>query len=181
MSPSRSDLVLHPVRLRIVMECASRGTTARELADRMPDVSQATLYRNISALVDAGVLRVVSERRIRGGVERTFRVPEGAGRLDAADAAAMSADEHRRGFATFAGALIGAFSRYLDRPDAQPGEDPVGYRQVALNLTDDEARSLTTALGDALAPFLENQEAPDRQRILLSTIVMPDVPAAPLE
>jgi len=181
VTASRSDLVLHPVRLRIVIECSSRATTTRELADRMPDVSQATLYRNISALVDAGVLQVVSERRIRGGVERTFRVADGAGLLDSADAAAMSPDEHRRGFAIFAGALIGAFSRYLDRPDARPGEDPVGYRQVALWLNDDEVRKMTTALSSALAPFLENPEAPDRQRILLSTIVMPDAPASPLD
>ncbi|MBB6389719.1 helix-turn-helix domain-containing protein [Microbacterium thalassium] len=177
MTSSRSDLVLHPVRLRIVLECSSNDVTARELADRMPDVPQATLYRHISALADAGVLRVVSERRIRGGVERTFRVADGAAGLDSGDAAAMSADEHREGFAVFAGALISAFSRYLDLPDARPSEDPVGYRQVALWLSEDELRAMVAALSGALQPFLGNEPTPDRRRVLFSTVLMPDAGA----
>lgn len=174
MSPASSDLLLHPVRLRIVLAAASQDVTAGELSDRLPDVPQATLYRHVSTLADAGVLEVVSERRARGGVERTFRLAEGAGGLAAADAAAMTADEHRRGFAVFAGALVGAFSRYLDGPDARPGEDPMGYRQVPLWLSDDEFRALADALSAAITPYLDNEETPERRRVLLSTIAMPD-------
>ncbi len=174
MTPTKSDLLLHPVRLRIVLEASSRDVTARELADRMTDVPHATLYRHLATLVDAGVLQVVSERRVRGGVERTFRLAEGAGGLDRDDAASMSPDEHRRGFTVFAGALIGAFSRYLARPEAKPATDPVAYRQVALWLSDDEVGEMAAALSGALEPFLRNEEAPDRRRVLVSTIVMPD-------
>lgn len=179
MTTSRSDLILHPVRLRLVLECSSNDVTARELADRMPDVPQATLYRHISALVEAGVVHVVSERRVRGGIERTFRMTAGAAGIDSADAATMTADEHREGFAVFAGALISAFSRYLDQPGSQPADDPVGYRQAALWLTDDEVREMAAALNQALRPYLENEETPERRRILLSTILMPEAPAAP--
>ncbi|WP_042216942.1 helix-turn-helix domain-containing protein [Demequina mangrovi] len=174
MTADKSDLVLHPVRLRIVLACASGDVTARELAERLPDIPHATLYRNLAMLVDAEIVTVVSERRIRGGVERTLRLVEGAAGLDAADAARMSMDEHRRGFAVFAGALIGAFARYTDRPDASPAEDPVGYRQAALWLDDGEYRAMTEALREALAPFLALGEGPGRRRVLLSTVVMPD-------
>ncbi|WP_062379462.1 helix-turn-helix domain-containing protein [Demequina pelophila] len=177
MTPAKSDLVLHPVRLRIVLACSAQDVTARDLADRMPDVPPATLYRHVATLLEAGILTVVAERRIRGGVERTFRLVEGAGGLEGDDAAAMSADDHRRGFAAFAGALIGAYSRYLDAPDARPAEDPVSYRQMALWLTDDEVRELAAAMADALAPFLDREEAPGRRRVLLSTILMPDAPS----
>lgn len=35
------------------------------------DVPPASLYRHVARLVDAGVLAVVAERRVRGAVERT--------------------------------------------------------------------------------------------------------------
>ncbi len=174
MTPATSDLLLHPVRLRIVLEASSQDLTARELAERMPDVPQATLYRHLPTLADAGVLEVVSERRIRGGVERTFRLAEGQGGLSAADAEGMTLDEHRQGFAVFAGALVGAFSRYLDAPGARPAEDPVGYRQVALWLSDEEFRDMAAALSSALEPFLGHEKADGRRRVVLSTIAMPD-------
>ncbi len=179
MSTEKSDLLLHPVRLRIVLECSSRDVTTPDLAARMPDVPHATLYRNVSVLVDAGILTVISERRIRGGVERTLRLASDAGVLDAADAASMSPDEHLRGFTVFAGALIAAYSRYLAQPAADPSSDAVSYRQLALWLSDDELAEMVAAVGAALQPFLDNAETPERRRVLLSTVLMPDAEHSP--
>jgi len=70
---STADLLLHPVRLRIVQAfLGDRALTTGELRAELPDVPPASLYRHIARLVDAGVLGVVSERRVRGAVERTY-------------------------------------------------------------------------------------------------------------
>lgn len=70
-----ADLLLHPVRMRILQALfdADPLTTA-QLRDRLPDIPAATMYRHIAVLADAGVLEVVDEKRVRGTVERSYRV-----------------------------------------------------------------------------------------------------------
>lgn len=66
MSNARANLLLHPVRLRIVTAAAGRELTAADLAAALPDVPQATLYRHLKRLVDGGMLAVVAENPVRG-------------------------------------------------------------------------------------------------------------------
>src|SRR5215831_1697445 len=62
-----ADLLLHPVRLRILQTfLGDRTLTTSDLQAELPDVPPASLYRHVGKLVDAGVLAVVSERRVRG-------------------------------------------------------------------------------------------------------------------
>jgi hypothetical protein len=75
-----ADLLLHPVRLRIVEAfLGDRALTTLQLREELPDVPAGSLYRHVAKLVDAGVLSVVGERRVRGAVERTYVLRDGAG------------------------------------------------------------------------------------------------------
>lgn len=178
MSPTKADILLHPVRLRIVLALSSdRQMTTAQLADYLPDVAHATLYRHVAMLADAGLLETVAERRVRGGVERTYALASGAGYLGPEDVAAMSTDEQVRGFTVFAGLLIDGFSRYVSDGRAQPVADLVGYRQFPLWLDETEGRELVERLRSAIGPFLENDARPGRERVLLSTILFPDLGA----
>jgi len=67
-----ADLLLHPVRLRIVEAfLGDRALTTTQLRAELPDVPPASLYRQVARLVAAGVLGVVAQRRVRGALERT--------------------------------------------------------------------------------------------------------------
>ena len=177
MATRDADILLHPVRLRIVLEASAGELTAGDLAHRLPDVPQATLYRHLATLADAGVLEVVAERRVRGGVERTFRLVTEKARLGPADAASLTPDEHLAGFVAFVGTLVSAFARYLRQPDADPSADPVGYRQVALWLTGEETQHLLNDLREVLQRYAAHEAAPGRHRVRLSTTVIPDAVA----
>ncbi len=123
-------MLLHPVRLRILH--AMGGDVVRTTADlcaRLSDVSQASVYRHVGVLADAGVLEVVGERRIRGAVERRYRLRAERAAIDRDMAASMSVDDHRSGFAAAMATLVAEFNAYLEsNPD--PFQDAVGYRQV---------------------------------------------------
>ena len=68
-----ADLLLHPVRLRIVQAfLGDRALTTAQLAAELGDVPHASLYRHVSLLAKAGVLHVVAERRVRAVVEHTL-------------------------------------------------------------------------------------------------------------
>ena len=179
MSDQNAEILLHPVRLRIVLAFGSEELTTAQLAERLPDIAQATLYRQVATLSDAGMLEVVAERRIRGGTERTYALAEGAARLGPADAAEMTPDELLRGFLVFAGTLVDSVGRYLEHPSADLERDPLSFRQAALWVDDEERSELIDRLRAALAPYLENQPSTARERLLVNTILVPDKTTAP--
>ncbi|MFI7450146.1 helix-turn-helix domain-containing protein [Nonomuraea sp. NPDC049714] len=168
------ELLGHPVRLRIVhVMRGGRTLTTSQLCARIRDVSKATLYRHIDLLATGGVLEVADERRVRGAVERRYRLRQDRATLDAETIGSLSRDDHRRGFAIAMAALLAEFNAYLDREHADPAADLVGYRQHAVWLSQDELHTLIIELRAAIAPLLANEPAPDRARYLLSPILFP--------
>ncbi|MHA6793236.1 helix-turn-helix domain-containing protein [Pseudonocardia bannensis] len=169
-----AELLLHPVRLRVVQAfLGDRALTTSDLRAELPDVPPATLYRHVGALAEGGVLEVAEERRVRGTVERTYRLPAGAGSIGPQEAATMSAEQHRQGFLAFVAGLLADFDRYLERDDVDLARDLVGYRQAAMYLSDDELRELIAELGTVLASRTANGPGEGRTRRIFSTILMP--------
>lgn len=174
MALSPVDVVLHPVRLRIAQAfLGGRTLTTAQLAEALADVPTATLYRHIGALAEGGVLEVAAQRRVRGAVERTYRLREAAVSVDADAAAAMSVEEHRQAFLVFVLNLLGEYDRYLGAGDVDLARDGVGYRVHALHLSDEELAGLVADLRAVLLPRLALEPAPGRRRRLVSTVLLP--------
>jgi DNA-binding transcriptional ArsR family regulator len=173
------ELLGHPVRLRIVHAMRGRTLTTAQLHERLPDVSKAMLYRHVDLLTEGGILEVAEERRVRGAVERHYRLNYERASIDAETAATLTPDDHRRGFGIAMAALLAEFNAYLDQDEADPATDPVGYRQHAIWLSRTELTDLLVELRAAILPRLTNQPAPDRTRYLLSPILFPSAEPAP--
>ncbi|QNA82610.1 helix-turn-helix domain-containing protein [Sphingomonas sp. So64.6b] len=169
-----TQLLLHPVRLRIlhaVLDGAPFSTS--QLCERLPDVSTATLYRQVALLVDGGLLEMDSEKSVRGAVERFYRLQPAKNFMAPEAISAMTKDDHRRGFAAAIAALVGEFNAYLDRDDANPLADSVSYRQFALWLSDEEKHAFIGDVVFAIRARASNAPSPARTRHLLSTILFP--------
>ncbi|MFD7156168.1 helix-turn-helix domain-containing protein [Kribbella sp. NPDC059898] len=168
------ELLAHPVRLRIVHALrGGRELTTGELGERVADVSKATLYRHVELLADGGILEVAEERRVRGAVERRFRLRSERASITPEQLAELTVEDHRRGFATAMAALLAEFTAYTERDGADPIADLVGYRQHGVWLTDAELHQLIEGLRAAILPMLSNEATPDRSRYLLSPILFP--------
>ncbi|MER7442999.1 helix-turn-helix domain-containing protein [Micromonospora avicenniae] len=168
------ELLAHPVRLRVVHALrGGRTLTTGQLCDRMPDVSKATVYRHIELLHAGGVLEVAEERRVRGAVERGYRLRQDRASIARGTMESMSVDDHRRAFAAAMAALLAEFNAYLDREHADPANDFVGYRQHAVWLSPDELVAMIDELRQVIVPRLANPAAPDRAQYLLSPILFP--------
>ena len=168
------ELLLHPVRLRIVHALSGKRTlTTAHLLARMPDVSKATMYRQVSLLVEGGILEVDHEEPVGGTVERWYRLRRSSAVITPDAVAAASLDDYRRAFAAAMAALLGEFNAYLDRGDADPSADAVGFRQHALWLDPQERDELIEELRKAMLPCLNNEPAPGRRQHLLSPILFP--------
>ena len=171
------ELLLHPVRLRIVHALsAGRVLTIAQLGARLPGVPKVTVYRQVALLTEGGFLEVDGEQRVRGAVERRYRLRQDRPAIDASAAAAMSPEDHRRGFAAAMAVLIAEFNAYLDRDGADPAADSVSYRQGTLWLSPDELAEMIADLTAVLLARAGRRAAPGRAPYLLSTILFPAGP-----
>ncbi len=176
------DLLVHPVRLRIIHALSGeRELTTIELAALLPDVPKTTLYRHIALLADGGVLEVAAEQRVRGAVERRYRLRRDRPVIGADAAAAMDREDHRRAFAAAMAVLHAEFNAYLDRPNADPTADRIGYRQGVVWLSDEELSVLVGEISAALARSAGNMPTPGRAPRLISLVHVPAAePASPV-
>ncbi|MFD4764405.1 helix-turn-helix domain-containing protein [Streptomyces sp. NPDC058439] len=175
------ELLAHPVRLRVVHAmCGGRELTTAELCDRIRDVSKATVYRHVDLLAAGGVLEVALERRVRGAVERRYRLRRDRAGINTDTVNSLSPDDHRSAFAAALAVLAAEFTAYLDRDTADPVADLVGYRQHAVWLSPGELHGMIDGMREAIAPHLANEPSPDRTQYLISPILFP-VEAPPTE
>jgi len=168
-----AELLLHPVRLRIVQAfLGERALTTTELSAGLSDVPAASLYRHVARLVNAGVLQVVSERRVRGALERTYMLRLAAASIGPDEVASMSADDHRQAFMAFVAGLLADADRYLERADFDPLRDGVSYRLAGMWLDDAEYADLLRDLVRVLHPRLANAPRKGRRRRILATVLL---------
>ncbi|QVQ51952.1 helix-turn-helix domain-containing protein [Spiractinospora alimapuensis] len=169
--PRIADVVMHPVRLRILHQLADRERTTSQLREALPDVTPATLYRHVGALLDAEVLTVVAERRVRGAVERTLalgpRTPHG----DQEEVAAIGPAGMRQIYLVFLAQLSGQLDRFLESADPDLLALS-GAAQTVLHVDGDDLAALQEGLAALLADYREAK--PGKRRVTLSTVLLPD-------
>jgi Helix-turn-helix domain len=168
------DLILHPVRLRIIHAfLGDRALTATELRSELPDVAPATLYRQVARLVEAGVLGIVAERRVRGATERTYVLRVSSANIGLGELESMSAEDHRHAFMAFVAGLLADFDLYLARGDVDLVRDGVSYRLAGLWLDDAEFVELMRDLTRVLQPRVTNPPRAGRRRRILGYVLLP--------
>lgn len=178
MNKSTVNLVLHPIRMRILMALAGREMTVGELGEVLTDVPPATLYRHIKKLLKNGVLNVVRETPIRGTVEKVYTLDAGHANLNPDELAQLDTDSHMRVFVGFIASLLDDYARYLEGSEQiDLVSDGVGYRKVIMHLSQAELVEMARDLNLALQPYLAKTPSPERQTRLFSTFLMPDLPA----
>ena len=168
------DLVLHPTRLRIVMALAGRHMTSLQLAEALGDTPQATLYRHLNRLTQAGVLEVAAERRVRGTLEKIYTLGSKGGLVNAQEFTNLSGEDHLRYFTTFVATLLDDFSRYIQNtPALDPVADGVGYQKFPLELNEEEFAEVAKGINAAIIPYLNNPPTPGRKRRIFVTAAIP--------
>lgn len=175
MHVSRTEALLHPVRLRIVLLLAARSNlTAQEIGRFLDDVPQATLYRHLNSLRQADIIQVVEERPTGGSLERVYALNTGATYLSPEDVASASKDDHMRYFTTFCVHLFGLFDTYLRREHIDLVQDGVGYQTHVMHLSDEEFMQFITELRALMTTYISKKPSPERSPRTFTTIFIPD-------
>lgn len=167
------ELILHPVRIRILVAMGGREATAQQLTKLIPDVAQATLYRHLNTLLKGNLLKVVAETPIRGTIEKVYALATSdLLTLTQADIKSATAEDHARYFSIYLTTLMAEFSRYLNQSAALDlQEDGVGYHILNLHMNRDELDEFGQGLNALMTPYLEPKD--DREQRLFSFTLMP--------
>lgn len=169
------EAILHPVRFRIIQSfLGGESKTAKQLVKQLKDISQATLYRQLDILVKAEVLIITEENPIRGTVEKVYSLNASKTILNNQDIKELSKEEHLQYFLLFTAQLAKNFEAYLQNDDIDFERDGVGYRQVGINLSDQEFIALVKELSAVLKKYVAKPSTPDRTKRIISTITIPE-------
>jgi hypothetical protein len=160
--------------MRIVTELAGRQLTTRQIAAVLPDIPQATLYRQIGGLLEGGILEVVAEQPVNGSVERTYAVKADGARLAQEDLSGLTPEQHIAYFTVFANTLIADFARYIRGADAaQVLADGLGYNRATIHLTEAQAIDLRERVQQMVMEIISQPPAPGARRFVLSSVFIP--------
>jgi Helix-turn-helix domain len=168
-----ADLLLHPVRLRIIKAfLGDRALTTSQLAAELDDLPAGSLYRHVARLAKEGILQVVAEQRVRGAVERTYTLRPAAAVMQPGEIAAMAPADHTRAFMAFIAGALDDFDRYVATSPADPDRE-AGYRMAAMWLSDGEYAQFLVDLATVIQPRIANGPRKGRRRRILYGIALP--------
>ena len=154
MSASKMKVILHPVRMKIIQALINgKEMTVQELSKWAEDVPQATLYRHLNKLLDAGFIRVVQENPVRGAVEKVYALKE-PNIQSQEDFLKLTKEEHLELFLTFTTQLMSLYESYLSQEKIDLVKDGVSYTIANLNLTDQEFIELMQGIGTLIQSAL---------------------------
>lgn len=128
-----NEVMLNPVRLRIIQELALKPSiTATELCEKFNDVPRTTLYRHINILLENNILSVVSEKKIRGSVERTLAI-------NIAEVSRHNTLENAsQNVFRFMMDKYANFHSYFNGENPNPGKDRLFFSNTVLMMDDQE-------------------------------------------
>ncbi len=173
MTLDKAELIIHPVRLRILEALLDGPQTTGELAKRLPDIPKSSLYRHIKLLLGGEVIAVAEARMVQGIEEKVYTLNQPP-RLKAEDLAVTSAEDHLRYFTTYVITLIQGFADYLTGAlELDLITDRVGYNEAIFWASEDEFDAFSDKLNSALQPLLDQKAVPGRRKRKIAVVTHP--------
>ncbi|MBC8137734.1 MAG: helix-turn-helix domain-containing protein [Fibrella sp.] len=171
---SHGELMMHPVRFRVLMALSGRELTTRQIAEALPDISRASVYRHVHALHEGGLIHVTQELPNRATVEKVFA--QSPGRVTLTAEPERTPDDYLRYFGVFTQSFHDQFRVYIRQPGARPIEDGVSHWDEAVYLSPEERDALVTEIQTAVSRYTRNQPTPERVRFHVARILIPESP-----
>lgn len=151
---TKADLIIHPVRLRILQSLIEGPKTTQEIASELTSVPKSSLYRHLKLLLNERFVEVQDVRLVQGIQEKVYALAQ-TPRLSSGDLAQATANDHFRYFTIYVTTLLQGFSDYLTANSELDFEaDRVGYNEVMFWATPKEFDLFAQSLNQALIPLL---------------------------
>jgi len=167
--------MLHPVRMRIMQELAAKNQcTSRQLGMVLPDVAQASLYRHLKAMLQDQILEVVSEKKVRGTVERTYRIKHNPFQELDEHGASLDNGSLLNLFFSFMLAQLRDCAEYLAKDGSTIEAERFGFRTFLLNISDEKLTLFLEDFRSLLQRYSQIEAEPGARLHKFSFSLIPD-------
>lgn len=174
MDNSILSCILNPVRMRIIQALIkNKNMTVQQIAQDLPDIPQATLYRHLNKLLKVKAIVVIQENKIRGVLERVYALGTNPYEAIAKDASNKGNEEYLNLFYNYLMVLLGDFESYIRTDGADMERDGVSFRSAAIYASHEEYSEFLKDLRNAFMKVIDNKPTPERRLRKVSTIIMP--------
>lgn len=172
---SKMKAMIHPIRMKIVQSLLNgKEMTAREMAEKLPDIPQASLYRHVNALLKEEILTVARENKVRGTMEKVLSLSPSLEKETRQEMEGASREDHFHTFFSFLMSLLGEYEAYLQGETICLQEDRVSFRQCSVYLSDEELTQIFMDLGKRLTAAMEHGPGEGRRLRTIASIVIPN-------
>ncbi len=173
----KTELIIHPVRFRILRTIDKDSLTTQEIADRLMDIPKSSIYRHLKLLLENNLIEVADTRLVNGIQEKTYRLEQPA-RLSADDMKDISADDHIRYFTTYVLTLVQDYADYVTAAFTQNNAldmlaDQTGYTEVSFFASPAEMDTFQAEINAAVMKLLPNEPGNGRKRRKLAIVSQP--------
>ena len=142
------DIMLNSTRMRIVQTLVSReNMTANEICQVINDVPRTTLYRHINILIEANILTIVAERKIRGSMERTLAL-----NINELSATPNLENIPKQAFG-FLMRIYAKFEHYFCKDDSVPANNKIFFNNTVMMMDDCEFDQFLSELQRLLVKY----------------------------
>jgi DNA-binding HxlR family transcriptional regulator len=176
MPISKIELIMNPIRIRILTALSNQKLTTHQIAIEIPDIPQTTLYRQINTLVENGLIHVAEENPIRGTVERVYQIDKSVN-LTEEDVSSLQKKDLERLISVMIGSLLSEAQVFLntlpEQGDVKSVAQKIEFAKTALFLNDAEFKELNEKLRAVIRPYAKLPSGEDRKRTLFSFLFIP--------
>lgn len=172
---NKVDILIHPVRMKIIrtlMGNDENGLTPLEMAKKIKDVPQATLYRHIQVLAVAKVISVLKEKKVRSVTEKYYVLNLEEAGMKSDEWQAISVDDKLQYYTYYQLTLINQYEEYLrklEKNDAATDGSTVSI--IELHLDQQQLDSFQTELQELLVKYYKDSNDSKKQSEVKTTTV----------
>lgn len=162
-----AKVIMNPIRQRIIQYLSVNGkSNTKSIGEELSDIPTPTLYRHIKALLDAEVICVVEEDKVRGAVQKTYAI--NSEMMSDTDTASVNAIIQSSLYS-----LGASFQAYFAKESADMAKDLLNYTTSILLLSDEECVDFFQQINGVVTKFLANQPNEERKVRRITLISSP--------
>ncbi len=174
---NKAEVLMHPVRMKIsqaLMRNKESGLSPLEMVKVIQDVPQATLYRHISVLHKAGIIRVLKEKKVRSVSQKYYVLNEEAARLHANEWKQFTKEQKLSYISSYQLSLMTQYQHYLASLDKnERTEDRSTFSLMELKMDETQFEDFQQELNNLMIKYYEktNEAAHVPTRTIAVTII----------
>lgn len=154
---NKVEILMHPVRIKIcqaLLRNKEQGLTPLEMVKILKDVPQATLYRHIQVMVDANIVSVIKEKKVKSVSEKYYALNEDEIRIGGEEWGKVSIEEKLDYISYYQLLLMTQYQNYLEKLEEQNSqEDRSTFSVVELKIDEENFTQFQNELNELMIKY----------------------------